>query len=65
VGTQIRFARTVGKISDEQTDCQGSLVKGTLILSQEGDRTRGGPSGPPPSRTQNPGMKLNCHTQPC
>jgi len=27
VGPKIRFAGPVGKISDEQTDCQGSLVK--------------------------------------
>jgi hypothetical protein len=27
VGTEVGFARPVGKVPDEQTDCQGSLAK--------------------------------------
>jgi hypothetical protein len=27
MGSEIRFARAVGKVPDEQTDCQGLLVK--------------------------------------
>ena len=33
VGAEIGLTRTVGEVPDEQTDCQGLLVKSPLVLS--------------------------------
>ena len=33
VGAEVRLARTVGEVPDEQTDCQGLLVKSPLIAA--------------------------------
>jgi hypothetical protein len=31
VGAEIRLARTIREVPDEQTDCQGLLVKSPLV----------------------------------